>query len=447
MTEIARTFLHTAWSALGGDAAAIGRVRFTGEGALPSRFAVTDFAAAAIAAAGLATSDLMGGNGSVAVDRRLASFWFNFSLRPLDWRPQGPWDPLAGDYAAQDGWIRLHTNAPHHRAAALAVLGCDPGKEAVARAVASWSKNGLESAVISAGGCAAELRSAGQWAAHPQGKAVAAEPLVRIETVAAGRPPDWRPQPERPLLGIRVLDLTRVLAGPVGSRFLAGLGADVLRIDPPGWDEPGVIPEVTLGKRCARLDLRETADRAVFEELLRGTDILLHGYRPRALEQLGYDGAVRRRLAPAMVEVQHDAYGWSGPWMGRRGFDSLVQMSTGIAHAGPDRPSPLPVQALDHATGYLIAAAALTGLARRLRSGAASRSRLSLARTALWLTEAGTANPDAALRPESEADLARSTERTSWGGARRLLPPLEIEGTPLRWDLPARDLGSDPAVW
>lgn len=437
MSEKARNFLETAWSALGGDPASLNRVRFTGEGALPSRFAVSDFAAASVAAAGLAASELIGEGGSVTVDRRLASFWFHFSLRPLDWRPQAPWDPLAGDYATRDGWIRLHTNAPHHREAALRVLGCAADKEAVTSAVARWDKSELEEAVVRAGGCAAELRSEAEWAAHPQGIAVAAEPLVAVETHPGTI------SPRRSLQGVKVLDLTRVLAGPVGSRFLAGLGADVLRIDPPGWDEAGVVPEVTLGKRCARLDLHQPGDRAHFEELLRQTDILLHGYRPQAMERLGYDQDALRRLAPMLVEVRHDAYGWTGPWANRRGFDSLVQMSTGIADAGGEKPRPLPVQALDHATGYLIAAAALQGLAR----GAPSLSRLSLARTALWLTEAGPAAPEKNFSPEVEEDRSPIVEDTSWGKARRLLPPLEVDGAPLRWVLPARDLGTSSAHW
>jgi hypothetical protein len=447
MTERAKNFLCSAWTSLGGDPAAIERVHFVGEGAFPSRFAVTDFAAAAIAAAGLAASELIGEAGAVTVDRRLASFWFDFTLRPIGWRPQGPWDPLAGDYAARDGWIRLHTNAPHHRAAALKVLGCAAEREAIARSVASWEKNELESAVVEAGGCAAELRSEADWAKHPQGIAIAAEPLVAIQARESVRNSGWSPTSGRPLRGLRVLDLTRVLAGPVGSRFLAGLGAQVLRIDPPGWDEPGVVPEVTLGKRCAHLDLRQPADLACFEALLIKADILLHGYRPGALERLGYDGETLRRFAPGLVEIRHDAYGWSGPWAGRRGFDSLVQMSTGIAYAGEDKPKPLPVQALDQAVGYLIAAAALSGWARRRHSGQASLSRLSLARTALWLTQGGRAEPEEPLARESETDRSSTIENTSWGEARRLVVPLRIEGAPLHWDLPACALGGDLAVW
>ncbi|MBX9720412.1 MAG: CoA transferase, partial [Candidatus Obscuribacterales bacterium] len=266
-----------------------------------------------------------------------------------------PWDPIAGDYRSNDGWIRLHTNAPHHRKAAEKILGAHDDRSNMARAVSGWSAQELETAIVDAGGCAAEMRSGSAWIEHPQGIAVASEPLVQFKTTETKTEWSWTPTPSRPLAGLRVLDLTRVLAGPVATRFLAGYGANVLRIDPPTWEEPGVVPEVTLGKKCARLDLRNQNDRKCFEELLSQTDILIHGYRPGALDALGYGSAERRALSPGLIDVSLSAYGGSGPWAARRGFDSLVQMSTGIAEAGmnwrkTDKPIPLPVQALDHAT-------------------------------------------------------------------------------------------------
>ena len=262
----------------------------------------------------------------------------------------------------------------------------------VTRTVQTYSATELETAVVVAGGAAAAMRSIEEWEAHPQGRAVASEPLVAWSVASDAsatqeRPTIDRPRRERPLAGVRVLDLTRVLAGPVATRFLAGLGADVLRIDPPTWDEPGVVPDVTLGKRCARLDLRRPADVDQFVTLLASADVLVHGYRPGALAGLGFDHARLHAVRPGLVDVALDAYGWSGPWAGRRGFDSLVQMSSGIADAGrrvagAERPTPLPVQALDHATGYLMAAAALRGLTVRRRDMTGSSARVSLARTA-----------------------------------------------------------------
>jgi crotonobetainyl-CoA:carnitine CoA-transferase CaiB-like acyl-CoA transferase len=456
MNQRSRTLTEIAWSAVGGEADAVKEIVFTAKGGLASAFPVADVAAATIATAGLAVADLLHEAGGrvahVTVDRRLSSMWFGFSLRPLEWRPPAPWDPIAGDYRARDGWVRLHTNAPHHRAAAVRVLGVEADRETVARTVARWSKSDLEAAVIEAGGCAAEMRSIAEWDRHAQGRAVAAEPLVHMAATEPAARPTWSLPPERPLRGMRVLDLTRVLAGPVATRFLAGYGAEVLRIDAPDWDEPGVVPEVTLGKRCARLDLRESRGRARFEALLRGADVLLHGYRPGALDRLGLDSATRRRLSPGLIDVTLSAYGWSGPWAARRGFDSLVQMSAGIAERGmiwrgADKPVPLPVQALDHATGYLMAAAAIRGIKCRMRRGNGVAARLSLARTARLLIEHASDSEEGPFAAETECDRSAEIELTDWGSARRLLSPAQIGDAGMRWDYPARQLGSAEPRW
>nr|WP_315259396.1 CoA transferase [uncultured Duganella sp.] len=449
--------LNTIWSALALPASALDAVTVAGEGALPSYFAVTELAAASIGAAALAVRELTVAQGyapapaPVTVDRRLASMWFSWSLHPLGWALPPLWDAVAGDYATADGWIRLHTNAPHHRAAALAVLGCVEDRAAVARAVAGWRAPALEEAVIAQGGCAAAMRSMAEWQAHPQGRSVAGEPLIAFASTD-GSASAWAWTAGRPLAGLKVLDLTRVLAGPVATRFLAGYGADVLRIDPPGWNEPGVIPEVTLGKRCARLDLTAAADRGIFENLLAQADVLVHGYRPDALQRLGYGDAFRRQHNPSLVDVALDAYGWSGPLSGRRGFDSLVQMSCGIAHhgmqsRGAGKPLPLPVQALDHATGYLMAAAVVRALIARLAEGRTLRARLSLARTAKLLTDAPPPVSHGILAPPTATDFAAAPEQTGWGMARRYRPPVAIPGVPMRWDRPAASLGASAAHW
>jgi len=430
-------------------------ISFTDRGALPSAFAVTELACASMAAAGQAVSELLqqqtGQRPDVDVDRRLASFWFATSIRPIGWQVPPLWDPVAGDYQTRDGWIRLHTNAPHHRAAAESVLGACADRAAVAAKVARWASTDLEQAVVEAQGCAAEMRSWAQWQKHPQGLAVNAEPLVHFLDSPDENNPAWQGSLAQPLAGFKVLDLTRVLAGPTASRFLAGLGANVLRIDSPSWNEPGVVPEMTLGKRCARLNLRDPADRAVFEGLLKDADILLHGYRADALENLGFGVERRRQLAPGLIDVALNAYGWSSPWQNRRGFDSLVQMSSGIAEAGQhwkqgEVPTPLPVQALDHATGYLLAASALRLLTERLNTGRGGSARLSLARTAKLLIEHGPGASEA-LRVEDEQDQSTSIEQTPWGPAHRLQVPVKISGTPIQWTLPATELGSHHPQW
>lgn len=436
----------------------------TGSGTLASFYPVSSLASASIAVAGRAAAELRAavglGESVVVVDRALADAWFGLALRPLGWELPSPWDPIAGDYptlseSGQHGWIRLHTNAPHHRAAALRVLGVAAERDAVTAAVAHWDARELESAVVAEGGCAAELRAPAAWAAHPQGAAVAAEPLVlteRTDSAPDAAPARWRPTPARPLAGLRVLDLTRVLAGPVATRLLAGLGAEVLRIDPPGWDEPAIVPEMTLGKRAARLDAHDPADRDRLLELLAGADVLVSGYRADALERLGLGDEVRRSIRPGLIDVSLDAYGHTGPWATRRGFDSLVQMSSGIAAAGldagsADRPTPLPVQALDHATGYLTAAAVLSGLASRVRDGVGVRSRLSLARTAVELEAARGLAVDAVDAVSAASEHPRTAVSTPWGAAELLPPPLTVGGHPLVWTLPPRPLGSDDPLW
>ena len=423
----------------------------TGHGDLPSVFGVSDFACATVGAAGAALAALRGHTAqSVLVNRRLASLWFDMTLQPKGWDMPSIWDPIAGVYATNDGFIRLHTNAPHHRDAALKVLDCAGTREAVAARVADWNAEALETAIVGNKGCAAALRSRSEWMDHPQGIAVRAEPLIRWHPARDGEP--VKPtQTRAPLDGLRVLDLTRVLAGPVASRFLAGFGANVLRIDPPHWNEPAAEAEVNLGKTCAGLDLRDSGDRDQFETLLKQADLLLHGYRPGALEGLGYGPEARHKLNPGLIDVSLSAYGRTGPWGGRRGFDSLVQMSCGIASegqriSGADAPLPMPVQALDHGTGYLIAATALRALAKRTE-GQILSAELSLARTAETVMAA-----DGRLTPEypvrlGEADLSQEIEQTGWGPARRVTPPLAVDGELPDWPIPSGPVRRHAPLW
>ncbi|TAN30613.1 MAG: acyl-CoA transferase [Castellaniella sp.] len=430
------------------------RLRVDGLRSWDARYPVTDLACASIGAAALILSAWRNpsGGGLVRLDRALASRWFGYSLRPVGWTLPKVRSALTGDYRTRDGWIRIHANAPHHRQRALRGLGLadDADRAAVADRVRSWDAVSLEDALVEASACAAALRSPVAWRAHSQGIAVASEPLIDWEmgaSTASGltHVMDGR----QPLSGVRVLDLTRVLAGPVATRFLAAYGATVLRLDPPAWSEPGMVPEVTVGKYCAGLDLKHPEGRVRFAKLLSGADVLVHGYRPGALDALGFGPQERARLRPGLVDVSLNAWGWSGPWRGRRGFDSLVQMSTGIAFAGDMKtaPDPLPVQALDQAAGYLLAACALRGLILRREQACGSRWWLSLARTAWMLSEAGSGVPGPALVPLTARDFSRGVEATSWGPARRLRGPVRVGNLGWNWVRPAGDLRVDPPFW
>lgn len=415
-----------------------------GRGHLPAHYAVSDFAEATVGLAGVALSRL--GAGEVVVDRRRASLWFDMTLRPDGWEGPSIWDAIAGNYRCKDGWIRLHTNAPHHRDAALSVLKTPLERDAVARAVLEWRGAELEDAIVAANGCAAEMRGPEAWAAHPQGRAISGEPLVQWDVL--GR---CDAKPLSDLRGVKVLDLTRVLAGPVATRFLAGFGANVLRIDPPSWNEPSVEMEVTLGKHCGGLDLKCAGDLAKLKTLMAQADVFVHGYRANALERLGLGDDVRRAINPNMVDVRLNAYGWNGPWSRRRGFDSLVQMSCGIAAHGmmqesADVPRPLPVQALDHGTGYLMAACVLEGLARRSKDEVVS-AKVSLARTAQCLMQHVCPLDSNGAITLCDGDFGQIPEHTSWGPAHRVKAPVQIAKRIPEWSMPAGHVRRHPAAW
>lgn len=436
-------------SALDGAGLPATTYREVGEGSWPSAFAVSDLAVASIGAACSELAALAGRVEPVTINRRLASLWFNLTVQPQGWELPPVWDDLAGIYRAKDGFIRLHTNAPHHKAAALRALDCDADRATVEATVAKQFAVDLEAAIVAENGCAARLMSLYEWSDHPQGRAVQSEPLIHWvdrgegQTVRTGGPAD------RPLAGLKVLDLTRVLAGPVCTRTLAGFGADVLRIDPPGWGEALVETEVTPGKRLATLDLKTGGGRARFLALLADADVLVHGYRKGALDALGLGDAIRRDVNPGLIDVSLNAYGWTGPWSERRGFDSLVQMSSGIAHAGMvwkggDTPIPLPVQALDFATGYLMAASAMRAVRVKRETGRVLSARLSLARTSALLASVPEDNDGHPFVEISSADLTDVQEMTDWGPAKRIRFPADL---PMHWRCPARRLHSDPPQW
>jgi len=452
------------WSDLGGPPGALDRLRVVGPGAvLPSVFDVTGFATATVAVAALAVAELGAVRSGaelprVEVDRLAASASFAFErvLTPLGWELPPVWDVVAGDYETEDGWIKLHTNYRHHRDAVLRVLGVPAEREAVAAEVARWRGEELESAVIAADGCAAVMRTAGAWSAHPAGRATVEDRPVTFgpSIPIPGEVGSDLAQPQRsaPLAGLRVLDLTRVIAGPVATRYLAAYGADVLRIDPPGFEEvPALLPETTVGKRCAALDLQLPADRSVFDALVADAHVVVAGLRPGALGDLGYGPRQLRSINPRVITVSLDAYGWSGPWSGRRGFDSLVQMSTGIASAGAaeartDRPTPLPVQALDHGLGHLLAAATCRAISRLVVDAVTADVRGSLVGASnvlkAMLSTTSRSRPSATV-----ATASLETGDTDWGLVRRAPLAGRIHGTSPSWPVSAGPLGRHLAAF
>ena len=396
--------LRQAWAALDADPAYLELVEFTGDGTglLHSTHAALPAMSAAVAASTLGASLLDGARRGepahpvlidqehVAIAARSEHYARSESVEKSD-----RISPLSMFWLTRDEkWFRVHGEYPWHYERALEVLACEDRHRSVKQAVATWRSEDLEDALAAAGGLGYAVRTEGEWNSHPQGVAVAGLPLLEM-TIGEGA--GSGPTPGRAASGLRVLDLTRVLAGPIATRTLAGWGAEVLRIDSPRLPELPLHAVDTLsGKRSAELDLGEHAGRVRLEELLQSADLLVQGYRPGALARFGLDPMDLAERHPQLSVVTLSAWGSVGPWSARRGFDSLVQCPTGIALAeGEDgHPGWLPAQVLDHATGYLAAAAGLLALASVQRDGRPRSAQLSLAQTARWLTGAGPVVPE-----------------------------------------------------
>jgi crotonobetainyl-CoA:carnitine CoA-transferase CaiB-like acyl-CoA transferase len=357
---------------------------------------------------------------------------------------------LSRFWPTADGWVRTHANYPWHRAALLSTLGTPEDVSAVAAALTEWRAEEVEEALFSAGGVAGAVRTLDTWASHPQGDAVANEPLIG-HRVLGEAVPRLRGPGSVPASGVRVLDLTRVIAGPVCTRYLAALGADVLRLDPPDHIDmrPGEVADALLGKRSALLDLGSGDADDTLHRLLDQADVVVCGYRPGALDRFGLSEDDLAEHHAGIVVVYLAAWGHSGPWKARRGFDSIVQAPTGIAHqeklAG-EGPGVLPCQLLDHGTGYLAAAAALDGLRRQADHGGTHIRRVSLARTAWWLTSTPpTPAEGAAAEPALSPWLAELDSAT--GPITAVLPPGKFGTEALRWPSRASGYGDDPPSW
>jgi crotonobetainyl-CoA:carnitine CoA-transferase CaiB-like acyl-CoA transferase len=458
--------LRQLWHAAGGVEEALRRVRLGGaEPVLPSSFAVGTAAQASIAAAALAATEVgrlrNGLLQELEVDMRHAALECCTHFR-LDGRTPPIWDklsalyPCGGDDGAA-GWVRIHANFAHHRDGALRLLGLPEGDRtepaAVRAALREWTALDFEQAAAEAGLVVAALRSFEDWDAHAQGRAVAAQPLFQLRRIGDALPRVLPPLPVRgrPLRGLRVLDLTRILAGPVGTRALAAYGADVLLVNAPHLPNIDAIADTSRGKRSALADLRNPADRSAFDRVLHDAHVFVQGYRPGALQRLGYGAEELARRVPGVVVVSLSAYGPDGPWSERRGFDSLVQTATGFNHAeaqafgrGPARP--LPMQILDHASGYLIALGACAALCRQQREGGSWQVQVSLAGTGQWLRRLGRVGDGlAAAAPDFEPYM--QSMRSGFGRLEALRHAARLSVTPARWTRPSMPPGTHALAW
>lgn len=433
---------------------------------LPTPFRITETAVATLAAVGLAASDLWeirtGRRQRIGIDARQATAslrsgkYLNIAGTPV---PNGR-NSIMGFYPAKHGrWSYVHSNFPNHRAAALKVLGVPDDRDAVAKAVAQWDALELEEAIINAKGAGGMVRSIDEWRAHPQHKAGSALPLMEIIRIGDS-PPEPLPEGRRPLSGIRVLDLTRVIAGPTCARTLAEHGAEVLKITAAHLPSLGRQEYDTgHGKLCAFLDLRGEPAVETLRGLARGTDVFSQGYRPGTIGGRGFSPEALATLRPGIVVVSLSAFAHNGPWAARRGFDTVIQSVSGIAQRQGERfpvdgPGPqfYPVSAIDFLTGYLMASGAMVALARRARVGGSWLVRISLQQVGEWLIARGQV-PDAQLNGIPEEFRPDELERwimesqTPNGPLKHLAPVLRLSETQPYWDKPTVPLGYHPAAW
>ena len=451
--------LEGLWSLFDLSTETLGHIELSGpEETLPSVFRVGTAAIASSGAATLAVRDLLKLSrevGHASVDGRHASAAFRSEryLTVDGVAPPTPWSPLSGHYKTSNGgWIQLHCNFDHHRDGVLAELETRDDRDSVASTIAKRDRIELEDALASRAMCATAFRSIEEWHSHPQGIAVSRLPVLEVVKIGEAPVEPLRGDQGRALDSLRVLDLTRIIAGPVCGRFLAAHGASVMRVGARHLPVIGsIVADTGMGKLATDTDLRTESGTTTFMALARDADVVVEGYRPGGIRSLGLGPEQLAAARPGLVYASLSAYSHVGPWSGRRGFDSLVQTASGIAWAGMQAagakgPRPLPAQALDHASGYLLAFGIAVALRRRATIGGSWLVRASLAQTGSWLVGLGTHNGLDLPEPEPPADLM--TYYDSDHGRIGVVKPVgSIAGAEPRWDRPAPVLGSSPPQW
>lgn len=415
---------------------------------LPSRLAVGALARASLLAASSAAARLAGTTAQSVDPARIAVAYGSERYIRFDGESPSPWAPLSGFFRTSDGWVRTHGNYPHHAEALRAGLGLGPDadRDAVERTLATMPAGVATQAISARGGiCVGVMHE------NPGVDAALSDsPVVGTECLAPSpvRPRTWGPT-SAPLRGIRVLDLTRVIAGPVATRTLALLGADVLRIDPPQSPElPMQHADTGHGKRSALLDLRRHEDRDAFERLLEDADVIVLGYRPHALARLGLEPAALVARHPGLIVARLSAWGFDTSAADRRGFDSIVQAASGIAWIESREdgiPGALPAQALDHSAGYLLAAEILHLLERQSVEGGSWLAETSLRRIAAELLRMPRTTESSAAEPFDPAAHLQTFDFDG-GVLTTAAPAIAYEGGPDAF-APPRPWGGDAPAW
>lgn len=425
---------------------------------LPTRLPIGPLATAALGASGLAAATLWQQRGGspqqVGIDMRAATLGMTTAtyLR-VDGKPVKSWDPITGYYPVRDGWAYLHGNFPHLRDGLLDLFAVPNDANALRKALTGWSATEVENAVGARGLCGVMVRDRAAWAAHPQAQATATLPLIEITRIGDAVPRALTPGP-RPLSGMRVLDLSRVIAGPMATRTLAEHGATVMLISAPHLPSiESLVIDTSFGKHAAMVDLTTTAGNATLRELAGTADVFLNAYRPGTLEQRGFSPAAMAQLRPGIVYVSISAFSRAGPWAPRRGYDTLVAATGGLTWNNDRQPpARLPCQPLDYLTGYLGALGAMVALQRQAQEGGSWHVQLSLERTAAWIWEMTDqlgleATAATAVPTEAEISDLYAESASVFGQLRFLKPVTQLPLTPAGWDRSPVRLGADSPHW
>ena len=444
-----------------------GKVKITGaDPVFSTPFKIGETCAAVVAGIGVAVSDIWhlqtGSRQNVSIDARHAAA----TLRSTRYMQRSGADgafalvvnenheamlKVTQPWPTKDGrWFLPHFGLPNLQERVLKVLGCELNPQSVSKAVSQWDALELEAAIDEARACGAMVRSNAEWLDHPHGQVLKAKPIVEITKIADSDPEPF-PQGERPLSGIRTLDLTRILAGPIAARTLAEHGADVLMVAAehlPQIEEH--VMDTSHGKRSCYLNLKTAEDTARLKQLVRGADVFSQGYRPGMMSDLGFGPQELAETRPGIVTLSISCFGAGGPFSHRAGWEQVAQTVTGICkEGGPDRPGLLPAAACDYTTGYLGAYGVLLALAQRAREGGSYHVQVSLCQSGMFIYRQGKTQfdePDMELS-QAELDALRIESQPAIGPLRHLGPVLHMSQTQPHWSRPTPMLGGDAPQW
>ena len=444
-----------------------GEVTLTGaDPVFSTRFRIGETCAAVLAGIGVAVSDIWalktGRRQNAAIDVRHAAAALRSTHYVQKPDPDGAFETqvnknheamlkITQPWPTKDGrWFLPHFGLPNLQKRVLKVLDCEPNPKSVSKAVAQWDALDLEEAIDEARVCGAMVRSNSEWLDHPHGQALKAKPIVEIIKISDSEPEPFT-EGNRPLSGIRVLDLTRILAGPIAARTLAENGAEVLMVTAESLPQiKEHVIDTSHGKRSCYLNLKTAKGSAHLKELVRGTDVFSQGYRPGMLSGLGFGPEDLAEIRPGIIYLSISCFGSDGPFSHRAGWEQVAQTVTGICkEGGINRPELLPAAACDYTTGYLGAYGVLLALARRAREGGSYHVRVSLCQSGMFIYRQGrteSVEPGLDLS-ETELEVLRTNSETAHGPLRHLGPVLYLSETQPYWSRPTPMLGGDAPEW